>query len=128
MDWITDRLPTERDADGYGDVRVPRCPGESPGAFSPCQHYSCVVPGQPWWSHSAAPTPEPAPKPAPDPTPAPTERRIVQVAHSINNQYNNQTVIAACNDGTAWSTWGIGDRPWTPWQQLPPIPQPEPQS
>jgi len=55
-DWITDRLPTEADADGEGDVQVPRVPGGSiqKGDDWCYQHYAVVVPGQPWWSEKAA--------------------------------------------------------------------------
>ena len=62
-DWITDRLPTEEDGDEDGDVRVPRVPGRSSqkGDEWWFQHYSLVVPGQPWWSEKAAQRVEPAP-------------------------------------------------------------------
>jgi hypothetical protein len=55
-DWITDRLPTEADADDDGDVRVPRAPGGSSqkGDAWWFQHYTLIVPGQPWWSPRAA--------------------------------------------------------------------------
>jgi hypothetical protein len=59
-DWITDRLPTEPDANAGGDVRVPR---DSEGDEWWFQHYSLVVPGQPWWSEKAAQRVEPAPAP-----------------------------------------------------------------
>jgi hypothetical protein len=49
-EWITDRLPTEADADGDGDVRVPRRHAGAPGERWWYQHYSLIVPGQPWWS------------------------------------------------------------------------------
>jgi hypothetical protein len=53
-EWITDRLPTEADADGDGDVRVPRRPGQhSQRGHWWYQHYTLIVPGQPWWSEKA---------------------------------------------------------------------------
>jgi hypothetical protein len=52
-EWITDRLPTEVDADGEGDVRVPRrAVNKPPVGFY--QHHTLIVPGQPWWSEKAA--------------------------------------------------------------------------
>ena len=56
MDWITDRLPTEADADlGDGRVLIPRTPEDADGFLSWTeQHYSLIVPGQPWWSHKAS--------------------------------------------------------------------------
>jgi hypothetical protein len=47
-EWITDRLPTEADADGDLLVRVPPPPCPHQDGW---QHYSLIVPGQPWWSH-----------------------------------------------------------------------------
>jgi hypothetical protein len=56
-EWITDRLPTEADADGDGGVRVPTQPN-APVSLDlnsyAYQHYTLVVPGQPWWSDEAA--------------------------------------------------------------------------
>jgi hypothetical protein len=61
-DWITDRLPTAADADGDGDVRVPRRNAQHPeGERTWYQHYTLIVPGQPWWSSRAAQRVEPAP-------------------------------------------------------------------
>jgi hypothetical protein len=53
-EWITDRLPTEADADGEGDVKVP----DAFGGGKRWQHYSLVDLGQPWRSALAwvAPT------------------------------------------------------------------------
>ena len=50
-EWITHRLPTEADGDSHGDVRVPR---DSEGTGWWFQHYTLIVPGQPWWSEKAA--------------------------------------------------------------------------
>jgi hypothetical protein len=46
-EWITHRLPTEADGDGNGYVKVPRELGGTGWWF---QHYTLIVPGQPWWS------------------------------------------------------------------------------
>jgi hypothetical protein len=47
--WITHRLPTGADTDSDGEVEVPRYEDSTPGADSCFQHYSLIVPGQPWW-------------------------------------------------------------------------------
>ena len=61
-DWITDRLPTAADADYEGDVFLPEKPKALPGDYTEnsWQHWSLVVPGQPWWSKKAAANPTPA--------------------------------------------------------------------
>ena len=107
-EWITGRLPTEADADGDGHVTIPGNPGNIPpaGWF---QHYSLIVPGQPWWSEKAAARVEVEPEPAPAPT-----RKVVQIAASTGLD-----VFALCDDGTVWM-----DASRT-WHQLPAIPQPE---
>jgi hypothetical protein len=51
-EWITDRLPTAADADSDGDVNVPWRVDQHPSTNY--QHYTLVVPGQPWWSHRVA--------------------------------------------------------------------------
>jgi len=106
-EWITDRLPTEADADGDGYVHVPETPGDIPpeGWY---QHYSLVVPGQLWWSEKVAERVEVEPVPAPAPT-----RNVVQIAGAGNY------LCALCNDNTVWSLGSSG------WTQLPAIPQPE---
>ena len=43
--WITDRLPTEADADKNGDVMAKSRPGSGLGVF---HHWKWVAPGQPW--------------------------------------------------------------------------------
>jgi hypothetical protein len=59
QEWITDRLPTEADGDGNGDVRVRSRPGSSEYNFA---HWSYVGPGAPWqrtsyWEPPTEPTP-----------------------------------------------------------------------
>ena len=129
-EWITDRLPTERDADGDGDVRVPRDLGADPLTLYGYQFYKWIVPGQPWWSRNAATAPEPAPESAPEPAPEPAPvagRKIVQFVHVPENDYHGQKAFALCDDGTMWTS-SISNTMCAPWQQLPPIPQREPQS
>jgi hypothetical protein len=61
-DWITNRLPTEADADNDGDVRIPL---SVDAAMNGPEHslteldwaWAChdlIVPGQPWWTKEAA--------------------------------------------------------------------------
>jgi hypothetical protein len=124
-DWITDRLPTEADADSDGDVLIPQgIEGAEEGPDSGCfhyYHYSLIVPGQPWWSKKAAaanPTP-----PATSPAPAPT-RKVVQIVATAESKNCYSCLYALCNDD---SIFEIAFRPGIPdvWRQLPPIPQPE---
>lgn len=63
--WITDRLPTEADAHEEGQVDIPYDPGDRPGGGA-YQHWSWVVPGQPWWSPKAAKAPQHSPEPSID--------------------------------------------------------------
>jgi hypothetical protein len=104
-EWITDRLPTEADADGGGDVRVPRDPE---GLRLWYQHYGVIVPGQPWWSEKAAERVEVEPVPVPAPT-----RNVDWITAAGSELY------ALCDDDTIWI---LGHPGWT---QLPAIPQPE---
>lgn len=55
--WITHRTPAETDAYPDGDVIIPLSPGATPTSSLYevfFQHYSLVVPGQPWWSEKAS--------------------------------------------------------------------------
>ena len=108
-EWITDRLPTAEDADFQGDVRFRRNPDCEPES-APHIHYTCVVPGQPWWSGRAARAAQPTQPPAPAPA------RVV-TALAIDS---DDVIIAACDDGTLWA-WNLGEQ----WRQLLSIPQPE---
>jgi len=58
-EWITDRLPTEADGDGDGDVWMRRAPGSDGARFI---HWTFVWPGMDWmhtsfWRPPANPTP-----------------------------------------------------------------------
>jgi len=107
-EWITDRLPTTKDTDRDGNVRVP---GDSPedGMFA---HYSEILPGQPWWSRNAAAR---AAHPAPAPAPAPT--RVVTALCSHEGR-----LYAACDDGSFWEATESKRCGWLRRDQ---IPQPE---
>jgi hypothetical protein len=120
-DWITHRLPTAADADFDGDVWLPEVPKALPGDCSEnsWQHWSIVVPGQPWWSEEAAANPAP-PATSPAPAPAPT-RKVVQIAVAPNTPEKKTTLYALCSDS---SIWWISDCSAF-WTQIPPVPQPE---
>jgi hypothetical protein len=126
MDWITDRLPTERDADGYGNVRIPKYPADLPDKSRDgsrvYQHYSLIIPGQPWWSRWAV---QADPTPAEPPAPAPVaERKVEKLLHVPETERYPDTFVALCSDGTLW----MSPTSVITWHQLSPIPQPEPQS
>jgi hypothetical protein len=110
-DWITSRQPDAEDADADGDVFIPQTGDEAPSKsnLQNWQHWSLVVPGQPWWSKEAASTPTPAPAPG---------RKVVQISAFSRNQAS--VMHALCNDGTMWQI-AAGSPIWT---QIPPIPQP----
>ena len=107
-DWITDRLPTEADADAEGEVSIRRGP-----ELRSYMHWSYVVPGQPWWSSSAATQPT---QPTPPPAPAPAPTRVVTAMAGAGPR-----LYAACNDGTIWAMGNLGGE----WYPIAPIPQPE---
>ncbi len=111
-EWITDRLPTAADADGDGDVKA-CCRGGTGPEDGPYVHYTVIVPGQPWWSPTAAARATRTAQPTPPPAPAPA--RVVTAMCAAFD-----TMCAACNDGTVWA--------WSPmhgWTQADSIPQPE---
>ena len=103
--WITDRLPTEADADDEGDVIVKFRPDDEPPEGFYCG-YQVVVPGRPWWSERAEFR-------AAAPAPAPTPVRGVTALCSFEGR-----LYAACDDGTVWASEG------QVWLQCPSIPQP----
>ncbi len=113
LDWITHRLPTAADADDDGDVQLPEVPKALPGDYieNIWQHWSLVVPGQPWWSEKAAANASPAPAPA---------RKVVQIAVTPNTPEKKTTLYALCSDSTIW--W-VSDYSAS-WTQIPAVPQP----
>jgi hypothetical protein len=62
-EWITDRLPTRADANRLENVKIKTYFGQSPENGFDC-HYSCIVPGQLWWSPNAAANQAAEPTPA----------------------------------------------------------------
>jgi hypothetical protein len=56
LGWITDRLPTRKDADSDGDVWLPRESFADPidGDRTYANYLAVIAPGQPWWSPNAA--------------------------------------------------------------------------
>jgi hypothetical protein len=62
LGWITDRLPTRKDADSQGDVWLPRETNDSAGEGTYVSYLAVIAVGQPWWSLNAA---DRADKPAP---------------------------------------------------------------
>jgi hypothetical protein len=110
-EWITDRLPTEADADSDKEVLIKLVQDSDygEGAYA---HFTVVVPGQPWWSRNAAAR---GAQPTPPPAPAPTRVVTALVANELR-------LFATCNDGTIWVKGSLIEGQWT---QLPSIPQPE---
>lgn len=98
--WIIDRLPTEADGDGDGEVTVL---GDIHTFF---QLWTNVTPGQAWrrtryWR---------------PPAPATTPRLFASITRA-DDRY-----LALADDGTAWQDWGQG------WVQMDPLPAREVQS
>ncbi len=110
-EWITDRLPTAADADGDCEVVAPYKTDTEPegGLYV---DYRVVVPGQPWWSPTAA-----ARAAQPTPPPAPTPARVVTALCSHEGR-----LYAACDDG---SFWEATDSKRCGWLRRDQIPQPE---
>lgn len=67
-EWITDRQPTEADADPDGEVRVRKSPTSDDYKYL---HRSYVGPGVPWRHSTQWGPPAPAAEPTPLPVPAP---------------------------------------------------------
>jgi hypothetical protein len=101
-DWITDRPPTEADADEHGEVlaQLPSGfkPGETWSSFTEWEH---VTTGTPWRHTSMWP-------PAAPTTTIP--RLFTSITHA-DDRY-----LALADDGTAWEDYGNG------WVQLDPLP------
>ena len=104
LTWITDRLPTEADADDDGDVLVLSNSGKTWYATD----WEVVRPGQSWLpfipptgSRPSVPTSQP--------------RRIVSITESEG------TVMAVADDGSAWRLSAT----WSQWIQLPALPDRE---
>jgi hypothetical protein len=123
-EWITDRLPTEADANRLENVKIKTYFGQSPENGFDC-HYSCIVLGQPWWSPNAAANPAPAAEPAPA-TVERKVRKVDQIAVLPESENVHPIVFALYSDDTIWGLPLKGRMPISEdWFQLPPIPQPE---
>ena len=106
QEWITDRLPTEADGDGDGDVRMMYGPGSDDYTFA---HWSHVGHGAPWQRTSCW---EPPTEPTPTEPDRIASRRVVQIAASTSLD-----LFALCDDGTIWINVSRSD-----WAELPAIP------
>ena len=98
-DWITDRPPTEADADADGEVLAPCC--ASRRARSAFVEWEQVPAGTPW-RHTSMWKAAPAP--------ATTPRLFTSIT------YADDRYLALADDGTAWEDYGNG------WLQLEPLP------
>ena len=116
--WITDRPPTEADADRDGDVAVKRRPGSDACA---CVHWSFVKPGMFWRRTSFWSAPEQA-------VPATQPRRFVSISRTILKD-GDHILDAIDDEGIVW--WRrLDTQPHHPafppkapaWQQLSPLP------
>jgi len=112
--WISDRVPTEKDADADGDVVV--CPNRQGSLHFTFRAWDAVRLGEPWLpfidprkseESRLADTSQP-------PTASPVERRFVSlISHSA-------ALIAIADDGTAWIQQHASDCDWYPLRALPP--------
>ena len=114
-EWITDRVPTEADADDGGEVIISWTPGDTPEESCKWAKYSAVSPGQPWWSERADYARDYAARVTPPPAPAPA--RVVTALCSHEGR-----LYAACGDG---SFWEATDSKRCGWLRRDQIPQPE---
>lgn len=104
MDWITDRLPTEAEADKWGDVVI-----AYEGGWDMVR-WEQVQTGQAWLAFK--------------PADAATKRRIISTNRTVHP--NGVAIIdAVADDGTAW--WIAQGDDDNGWRQLPPLPDREPQ-
>jgi hypothetical protein len=118
-EWITNRLPTEEDADSDGNVLVKRKPDDTPEDGGVYAHHSIVVLGQPWWSPHAEDAAGTAP------APAPATRKVVQIAVVPDKRNVEDWLYCLCDDGTMHRRLtGSGSR-LNDWSQIRSIPQPE---
>jgi len=125
LTWITDRLPTEADADRDGDVAVKQRPGSDAFAYF---HWSFVKPGMTWRRTSNWSALEQAPEPT---VPATQPRRFVSISRTILSG-GDHILDAIDDEGIAW--WSRLDTspcspgfefPATTWQRLSPLPSRE---
>ena len=109
MDWITDRVPTEADADCVKDVAVKQRPTSDGFAYL---HWGFVKPGMAWRRTGRWAAPEPAALTS-------QPRRIVSISRTVYGA--THTIDAVADDGTAW--WKVPGE--AAWKQLPALPDKE---
>ena len=111
-EWITDRRPTEADADADGDVRL-RKHHNNDYSFA---HWSYVAAGAPW-QHTylwKPPTVAVAPEPA---APATQPRRFVAISRTMRPE-GGYILDAIDEDGVAWCQV-VGVTKWLRHKELP---------
>jgi hypothetical protein len=112
--WISDRVPTEQEADADGDVVVCFCrQGQLVFAF---RDWDAVDLGEHWlpFIHPLTAQQSSFAAAAQPPTPCLLERRFVSlISHST-------ALIAIADDGTAWFQQHASDCDWHPLRALPP--------
>jgi hypothetical protein len=115
--WITDRVPTEKDADADGDVVV--CANRQGSLIFTFRDWNAIRLGEPWLpfippliteQSSFATTAAAATQP---PTPCLVQRRFVSLIS------HNSALIAVADDGTAWFQLDSASD-WHPLRALPP--------
>jgi len=109
-EWITDRPPTEADADPDGDVLVQKRP-----AVFVAVPWQYVAAGAPWRRTALWCQVTPAAKPTPK---ALQPRRYVSISRMVDAHRHGSILDAVADDGTAW--WCLSDV--TPWKQHAPLP------
>ena len=128
--WITDRLPTEADADEDGDVIACTTPRLCIDFFL-YEKWHDVTPGWPWRHSQLWTPPTPAPEPAPaapeaDPEPEPEPEKAVRgflAFTRVENEYGF-TDSAVATDNTAWVRFYGINHPTSGWMAITPLPQP----
>jgi len=113
--WIIDKLPTEMDADGEDDVRVPNALG-IPRHYV-CDPYYAVQPGTPWFSPDDTPAPW-------DPTRLDRNGWIRSRLPTVEDTGNTGHVYLPVGNGlcaTATIAYHliVPGQPWAPWGSNP---------
>jgi hypothetical protein len=111
--WITDRVPTEKDADADGDVVV--CTNRQGSLIFTFRDWDDIRLGEPWlpFIDPRAPKESRFADTSQPPTASPVERRFVSLIS------HNSALIAVADDGTAWFQLDSASD-WHPLRALPP--------
>jgi hypothetical protein len=112
-DWITDRRPTEADADKDGDVRIRYSPYSEDYSFVHPFHVGAGVP----WKHCAEWKPAPAEFEPAEFEPARSPRKFVLISRTAHRD-GSHTVDVIDDEGIAW--WMVPGE--TGWQRLADLP------